>query len=123
MKDSFSEINVVPLVDIMLVLIVIVLITANFMAQGMVNVELPRSESEQHMEAETLRLEVDASGIIFMEKHKVSLAELGTMLRGINRERPVLISADKNLTLQPFISLIDELKKFGFKEIGVHTAK
>ena len=123
MKDSFSEINVVPLVDIMLVLLVIVLITANFMAQGVVEVKLPRSDSQGAVAQEATRLEITAEGKIFYDRKELAREELPLLLSGINRAQPVLISADKDLRLQPFITVLDDIKGLGFTHISVHTEK
>jgi biopolymer transport protein ExbD len=123
MKDNFSEINVVPLVDIMLVLIVIVLITANFIAQGTVEVSLPQSDSRENVIQEAVRLEINAAGTIFYDKKELALEEIPLLLHGLSREQPVLISADKDLRLQPFITLLDEIKRLGFTQISVHTER
>ena len=123
MKDSFAEINVVPLVDIMLVLLVIVLMTANFMVQASVEVRLPMSTSEQSIPEEAIGLEIDAAGLIFYKNMSIDLHELARLVHGISRDRPVLISADKDLHLQPFIIVLDEVKRLGFTHINVHTEK
>ena len=123
MKDSFSEINVVPLVDIMLVLIVIVLVTANFMAQGMLEVRLPESDSRESVVREAFRLEIRADGVIFYDRKELGQGDIPLLMHGLSREQPVLISADKDLRIQPFIFLLDEIKRLGFTRISVHTER
>jgi biopolymer transport protein ExbD len=123
MKDSFAEINVVPLVDIMLVLLVIVLMTANFMIQASVEISLPTSTSEKSIPEEAIALEINAVGLIFYKNMSIDLHELAQLFHGISRDQPVLISADKDLHLQPFITVLDEIKRLGFTHINVHTEK
>lgn len=123
MKDSFAEINVVPLVDIMLVLIVIVLITANFMVQGRVDVALPKAESRDDAAQNAIRFEINADGVVFYDKNELPREDIPLLLRGLDREQPVLISADKDLRLQAFITLLDDIKRQGFTRISVHTEK
>ena len=123
MKDEFAEINVVPLVDIMLVLIVIVLVTANFMVQGMLPIQPPKSESRGTPVDESLIIAITADGELYYEKRAVSQDELSGLLSTADKERPVLISADKDLTLQPFVSLVDTVKRLGFTTITVQTSR
>ena len=123
MKDEFVEINVVPLVDIMLVLIVIVLVTANFMVQGMLPIKPPKSEAESAAMNDTVILSVTAAGDLYYERQPLPDNELESRLSGVDTDRPVLISADKDLTLQPFVILVDRLKKLGFTKISVQTER
>ena len=123
MKDSFAEINVVPLVDIMLVLLVIVLMTANFLVQGGVDVSPPKSDSQTAVAREAVRFEVNASGQLFYDKKEVARDEIPLLLHGFSREQPVLISADKALPLQPFVTLLDDIKRLGFTRISLHTER
>lgn len=123
MKDNFSEINVVPLVDIILVLLVIVLITANFMAQGVVEVKLPQSDNHGVVAREAIRLEMTSEGKIFYNRKELGRDEIPLLLSGFNHAQPILISADKDLRLQPFISVLDDIKRLGFTRISVHTEK
>jgi len=123
MKDEFAEINVVPLVDIMLVLIVIVLVTANFMVQGMLPIKPPKSEAESAAMNDSVILSVTAAGDLYYERQPLPENELESRLSGVDTNRPVLISADKDLTLQPFVLLVDRLKKLGFTKISVQTER
>ncbi len=123
MKDCFSEITVVPLVGKMMVLLVIVLITANFMVQGVVEVRLPKSESQGAVVQEAIRLEMSVDGIVFYNRKELTRSEIPLLLGGLDREQPILISADKDLRLQPFITVLDDIKRLGFTHISVHTEK
>lgn len=124
MKDSFAEINIVPLVDIMLVLLVIVLMTANFMVNGMIEVKLPQSsEASKTAVDEMICIEVAESGVILYEGATLDASMLAEALQGADRNSQVVVRADRNLTLQPFVSLLDILKKNGFTKISIQTAQ
>ena len=123
MKDSFVEINIIPLVDIMLVLIVIVLITANFAARGMIPVNLPKADVEQNRTSEMLVVKMTLGGEIYLENKAMTLEELAVSLVTLDTERPVLVSADRDLTLQPFISLVELLRHNGFTRISIQTER
>ena len=121
MKDSFTEINIIPLVDVMLVLLVIILTTASFMTTGNIRVDLPEATSANTLPRISLRLELARDGTIRLDDIPVSMNELKTALSGKDRESAIMVSADRDVTLQPFISLIDGLKKEGFNHISVQT--
>ena len=121
MKNSFTEINIIPLVDVMLVLLVIILTTASFMTTGNIRVDLPKTASAQALPKISLQLELAHDGTIRLDDIPVSMDELKTALSGKNPESTIMISADRDVTLQPFISLIDALKKEGFNHISVQT--
>ena len=121
MKDYFTEINIIPLVDVMLVLLVIILTTASFMTTGNIRVDLPKTASAQALPKISLQLELAHDGTIRLDDIPVSMDELKTALSGKNPESAIMISADRDVTLQPFISLIDALKKEGFNHISVQT--
>lgn len=121
MKDSLTEINIIPLVDIMLVLIVIILTTASFMTTGHVRVDLPEAASAHTLPRISMRLELAHDGTIRLDDVPVSMDKLKTALSGKDRESAIMISADRDVTLQPFISLVDMLKREGFNHISVQT--
>ena len=119
--DVASDINVTPMVDVMLVLLVIILTTASFMTTGNIRVDLPKTASAQALPKISLQLELAHDGTIRLDDIPVSMDELKTALSGKNPESAIMISADRDVTLQPFISLIDALKKEGFNHISVQT--
>lgn len=123
MKDEFTDINVVPLVDIMLVLIVIVLMTANFMVHGMLPVRPPKSESEAAEVSESVLIAMTATGELYYEKEPLTPEALEERLAEVDKARPVLLHADRDCTLQPFVTLVDKLKKLGFTAINVRTER
>jgi biopolymer transport protein ExbD len=123
MKNNFAQINVVPLVDIMLVLLVIVLVTANFVVLGKVDVNLPKADFPRDQTQELLTLTMRADGVILLDRSPLELGELESALKSKSRDNPVLISADRELTIQPFITLVDALKRLGFNRIGIQTRR
>lgn len=123
MKDSFNEINVIPLVDIMLVLITIVLVTANFLERGIIPVNLPKANAENPSMNKTIVLDMTSNGTLFLEGKKVSLQTLPSKLADNDKNTPILISADKKANIQPFVSTVEVLKNGGFSKISIQTEK
>ena len=122
MEDKeFSSINVIPLVDIMLVLLPIVLITATFIVQGSIPVNLPQAKSPDSMEKRTVQIVIDKEGNISFEEKSVSLEQLQKMLKDINRQTYIAIYADREVKLQPVVNVLDTLKSLGFEKAFIKT--
>ena len=125
MKDKeFDYINVIPLVDVMLVLFTIVLTTSTFIATGMISVSLPKASqagSQAILKQQTIT--IDQNGNIFFNTSPVLLEELGTALHKLDRETPILVRADSYIRLQSFIDVLDLLNCLGFQKVAVQTEK
>jgi biopolymer transport protein ExbD len=123
MKDNFSEINVIPLVDIMLVLITIVLVTANFMVKGIIPVNLPEANAENPSIKESLQIDMTKEGNLYLNGVQVPIEDLPEMLALKDKNTPVLISADKQATIQPFVSAVEAIKNSGFTKVSIQTER
>ena len=120
-EKEFDYINVIPLVDVMLVLLTIVLTTSTFIATGALRVELPKATKSPAEIAKTLTIEIDVSGNIYLNSQIVSLDGLKDSLNTRPKETPILIRADKNSHLQAFVDVLDVVKNLEFKRASLHT--
>jgi len=120
-EKEFDVINVIPFIDIMLVLLTIVLTTSTFIASGGIPVQLPRAAQSDAELLRTATIEIDRSGTIFYNASPVALDELNTLICNLDRETPVLLRADRNLTLQIFVDVLDLVKKLGFNRVSLQT--
>ncbi len=124
MEDKgFESINVIPLVDVMLVLLTIVLTTSTFIATGMISISLPKASQGQ---AEGLRwqtISIDRAGRVYFGNAEVLLEGLGAAVDRLDRETPLVVRADGNIRLQVFIDVLDLLNGRGFKKVTVQTEK
>jgi biopolymer transport protein ExbD len=120
-EREFNYINVIPFVDIMLVLLTIVLTTSTFIATGVIPVELPKVAQKNEDTLKTRTIGIDKTGQIHMDGRTVSLEELSALLQNDNREVPVLIRADRALALQGFVDVIDLVKRMGFRKVSLQT--
>jgi len=123
MKNSkdFDAINVIPLVDVMLVLLTIVLMTSTFIATGGLAVELPRASKSLQEQLSTTVIEVDKSGNLYMNSRPQTLLTLRDFLVGQNRETPILIRADRDIRLQVFVDVLDLVKGLKYKKVSIQT--
>ncbi len=120
-EKEFSVINVIPFIDIMLVLLTIVLTTSTFIARGAIPLELPRASPGQTGTIKGHTIEIDKAGKLSLNGRFVSLAGLKQELCGIDRAAPVLIRADRELVLQAFVDVMDNVKGLGFRTVSLQT--
>jgi len=120
-EKEFDYINVIPLVDVMLVLLTIVLTTSSFIASGMIPLDLPKAHRSSGEMLKTQTIEIDRTGKIYLNSKPVSLEELKTDLESMNRKVPVLIRADRSIILQTFVSVLDVIKSLEFSRISLQT--
>lgn len=121
---KFDSINVVPFIDIMLVLLVIVLTTASFVAKGLIPVDLPSSKSSIKQEnKKNLTITIKENGEIFFNKNIVLQKELRNELSKYESNTPVHINCDKEARFKLFVNLLDILKQKEFTNLGIITKK
>jgi biopolymer transport protein ExbD len=121
-EKEFDYINVIPFIDIMLVLLTIVLTTSTFIAQGTIPLELPKvSLSSQTNSLKAISVEIDRGGNLYLNASPVTLAEFGLSIRSFSPETPVLIRADREIALQVFVDVLDIVKNTGFTKLSLQT--
>ncbi len=120
-EKEFSSMNVIPLVDIMLVLLTIVLITATFVVQGSIPVNLPKASQKQEEAIRSLEIVLTKEGRLFFEGREVSLRELEEILKNLDPSARISIAGDKDANLQSLVSLLELLKKYKFERVSIRT--
>ncbi|WP_041354060.1 ExbD/TolR family protein [Nitratiruptor sp. SB155-2] len=119
----FDQINVIPFIDIMLVLLVIVLTTATFIAKGVIPLDLPKAGSAKELPVKKIDISITKDGSIFLGKEKVDKDTLVQKLKTYNTKSSILIRSDKNAKFERFIEVLDLLKSNGYNNIAVETVK
>jgi len=120
-EKEFDYINVIPFVDIMLVLLTIVLTTSTFIATGGIPVNLPKASKNQEQTLKVRTIEIDNQGSIFFNGNPVTLQGLLAAVKPLDRSTPFLIRADKDLALQGFVDVLDTVKNAGFHQVSLQT--
>jgi biopolymer transport protein ExbD len=120
-EKEFDYINVIPFVDIMLVLLTIVLTTSTFIATGGIPVNLPKASKNQEQTLKVRTIEIDRQGSIFFNGSPVTIQGLLTAVKTFDRSTPFLIRADKDLALQSFVDVLDTVKNAGFHQVSLQT--
>jgi len=120
-EKEFDYINIIPFVDIMLVLLTIVLTTSTFIASGGIPVNLPKASRSSQEVIRTRTIEVDRTGTIIFDGHIVSINMLRTSLHPLDKGTPFLIRADRDIPLQGFVDVLDTVKNTGFNRVSLQT--
>lgn len=124
MEDrGFDFMNVIPLVDVMMVLLTIVLMTSTFIASGAIPVELPKVTQDQKAVIKTAMIVVDNQGMIYFESAPTTLQGLKEKMNALGRETPVLVKADRYVAVQACVDVLDLLSGSGFKKVGLQTER
>jgi biopolymer transport protein TolR len=117
-----SEINVTPLVDVMLVLLIIFMVTAPLMTSG-VNVDLPQTDAKPlNQDSQPLTVSINAEGKIFLQDTEVQLPELVTKLRAIaenNPERRIFVRGDKTVSYGLVMQVMGTITQGGFNKVAL----
>ena len=120
-EKGFDYINVIPFVDIMLVLLTIVLTTSTFIATGGIAVQLPKASRNSEETLKVRTIEIDRKGTIYFTGAPVTIPALKETLKPLDRNSPFLIRADRDLQLQTFVDVLDTVKNSGFQKVSLQT--
>lgn len=123
MDRELNNINVIPLVDVMLVLLVIVLTTATFVTTGQVSVELAKAATAGNRPDKPLIVTVTAEGELFVADRLVADTQLDAALLAYSRESLVLVRADKVTRLERFVSVVDRIRALGFRQVSLEVIR
>jgi biopolymer transport protein TolR len=124
-NNSFmSDINVTPFVDVMLVLLIIFMVTAPMMIEG-VNVSLPEATSESlSAEQDPLIITIDKNNLLYINDYQVTLDFLQEKLIKIldgRVDQEVYLKADKNISYGVVVRVMSEIKGAGIEKLGMVT--
>jgi biopolymer transport protein TolR len=125
-RRMMAEINIIPLVDVVLVLLVVFMMTAPMLTQG-VEVDLPDTRSApMRQETEPLVVTVRADGGVFLQKSRVAnpREQLVSKIRAIRREspgRPVVLNGDARAPYAAVARTLDLLRRGGIRSVGLQT--
>lgn len=132
--DDEPEINLVPLIDVILVLIIFFVVTTTFDARSVLKLQLPKADGEPGEAAsKALSVLINAEGRYFVQDREALRTDLESLKRTIvevagdganheSRKRPVLLRADARTPHQSVVTALDALGQLGFRRISIATA-
>ena len=123
-STSLAEINVVPLVDVMLVLLIIFMVTAPLLTVG-VPIELPETKGQQlQTNKDPVTISVDKAGKVFIQETEIKLDEIAPKLRAIAKsgyDEQIFIRGDKGIDYGTVMRVMGRVKSAGFTKVSLVT--
>ncbi len=123
MEREVNQINVIPLVDVMLVLLVIVLTTATFISTGQIPVNLAKAKEAGDRKDVPVVVTLTANGELFLNDRPIPADGLKTVLLTHPRESLVVVRADKVTVLDRFVAVVDEIRGLGFQSVSLEVVR
>jgi biopolymer transport protein ExbD len=128
-KDDEPEINLIPLIDVVLCLVIFFVITTTFDTRSVLKLELPRADGQPSpTQTKALSVLVNAEGRYFIDDRESLRTDVDSLKRtiaevaGDNRDRGVLLRADARTPHQAVVTALDALGQLGFRHIAIATA-
>ncbi len=122
---KFDEINIIPFIDIMLVLLAIVLVTASFISQGKIQVNVPKATTTQAVKADDLAklVTLTADNQFYFNDKAVDKNQLSAEISSWNKEQKVTLKVDGAVRFDKFVELTDLLAANQIKNVAIVTRK
>ena len=120
-RNVLSEINVTPFVDVMLVLLVIFMVTAPLLQQG-VDVNLPKAKGKDLPPEERISIVIKRDRTIYMNDTPLTIPQMRGKLEAIGKLNPnIFLKADKDVPYGLVVEVMGEIKEAGIEKLGMIT--
>ncbi len=125
--EAITEINVTPFVDVMLVLLVIFMVTANYIVNQSINIQLPKADTGQLIQSRNLAFVIDKESRVYLDGQPVDVLLLGDKIKAFRAKQPdgttvqALISADTATPHGAVVKVIDVIRKSGITELAINV--
>ncbi len=124
--DIIAGINVTPLVDIVLVLLIIFMVTTSYIVRAQIEVDLPRAASGQSEVQSTAALQVTADGTYLLNGDRMTLDQIGAWAKKEKERNPevrAIIAADKKVEYEKVMNLLDTIKVNGIEKFALNIVR
>lgn len=128
-EDDTPDINLIPLIDVLLCLLIFFVVTTTFDARSVLKLELPRADGQPaEAQSKALGVLVNAQGRYFVGDREVLRTDVESLkqslrdVAGEDRDRPVLLRADARTPHQAVVIALDALGQLGFRRVAIATA-
>ncbi len=120
---SLSDINIVPFVDVVLVLLIIFMITAPILQSG-IDVDLPKTKTVKEISQDRLVITIDRTQRVYLGNEPVNIHKIGQMVRARirnTRRDAVFLRCDETVPFGSFAMVVDELRQSGIQNVSIVT--
>ncbi|MCL4107968.1 UNVERIFIED_CONTAM: hypothetical protein GTU68_016996 [Idotea baltica] len=122
----FDQINMIPFIDIMLVLLAIVLTTATFVSKGLIEVDIPSAKQTtvaSESPKESVSISVNINNELFINEQQIEFEQLADNLKDYEKDQQFVIRIDKKTDFEQFVKIIDALKAGSFNKLSIQAEK
>ena len=121
---KYDSINVIPFIDVLLVLLAIVLLTSTFITKGIIPISLPTASSAQNPKVnKEIIIVIKDDGRLFCNNNIEGLNNIQEHILQFPKDTAIHINSDKNAKFEVFVSVLDMLKRYEYENISIVTKK
>lgn len=121
---KYDSINVIPFIDVLLVLLAIVLLTSTFITRGIIPISLPEASNANTLKAnKEIIIVIKEDGTLFCNNNIEGLNNIEEHILQFPKDTPIHINSDKNSKFEIFVSVLDMLKRYEYSNISIVTEK
>ena len=121
---KYDSINVIPFIDVLLVLLAIVLMTSTFITKGIIPISLPQAQNADNLKAnKEIIIVIKDDGTFYCNNLIEGLDNIKEHILQFPKDTPIHINSDKNAKFETFVSVLDMLKRYEYTNISIVTKK
>ena len=121
---KYDSINVIPFIDVLLVLLTIVLMTSTFISKGIIPISLPKAANANSIKVnKEVIITIKDDGSLFCNNDIEGLDAIKEHVLLFPKDTPIHINSDKNAKFEVFVSVLDMLKQYEYSNISIVTKK
>lgn len=122
---KIDSLNLVPFIDIMLVLLVIVLMSASFSVSSQLPIQIPKVDegAQNSIEQKRINIALDKNGKMYVNNQMVDKVSLYGYLRNVESDTNIIIKADKDANVQKFVDVMAALQYFGLTQVFTEVSQ
>ena len=116
------HVNLSALIDVAFILVIFIVLAANFDRVQTLGVSLPNANASQQASPTSLTITIPAKGPVIIEEKKVDIEQIGAALLSLkSKYKTVLLMADKNASIQRAVEVLERVREVGFEGVGIAT--
>ena len=116
-----AQLDIVPLINCIFLLLIFFLLTSNFIFQSGIKINLPRAVTSEVLQENTAVITITSDNRLYLNQAPVTLIELKSKLEKMLVSEPILIKADRDVTLSKIINIWDFCRSLGIKQVNIAT--
>ena len=121
---KYDSINVIPFIDVLLVLLTIVLMTSTFISKGIIPISLPTATNANNLKVDKeIIIVIKEDGTFYCNNDIEGLDNIKEHILQFTKDTPIHINSDKNAKFETFVSILDVLKSYEYSNISIVTKK